>query len=70
LIHFVPRDNIVQRAEINRKVVIEFDPESQQAQEYMTLAKNIEENDLFVVPTPLDMDDLEAMMVEFGIIEL
>ncbi|WP_321430258.1 nitrogenase iron protein [uncultured Methanolobus sp.] len=70
LIHFVPRDNIVQRAEINKKVVIEFAPESQQAQEYLTLASNIENNDLFVVPEPLEMDDLEAMMVEFGIVEL
>jgi nitrogenase iron protein NifH len=70
LIHFVPRDNIVQRAEINKKVVIEFEPESQQAQEYLTLANNIENNDLFVVPEPLEMDDLEAMMVEFGIVEL
>ena len=25
MIHFVPRDNMVQRAEINRKTVIEFD---------------------------------------------
>ena len=26
MIHFVPRDNMVQKAEINRKTVIEFDP--------------------------------------------
>ena len=26
MIHFVPRDNMVQRAEINRKTVIEYDP--------------------------------------------
>ena len=70
LIHFVPRDNIVQRAEINKKTVIDFDAESDQAKEYLTLAENIENNDKFVVPTPLEMDDLEAMMVEFGIIEL
>ncbi len=70
LIHFVPRDNIVQRAEINKKTVIDFEPDSQQAKEYLTLAKNIEANDKFVVPTPLEMDDLESMMVEFGIIEL
>lgn len=36
----------------------------------MTLAQNIDNNELFVVPTPLDMEDLEAMMVEFGIIEV
>ena len=27
MIHFVPRDNMVQRAEINRKTVIEFEPD-------------------------------------------
>ncbi len=26
MIHFVPRDNMVQKAEINRKTVIDFDP--------------------------------------------
>ena len=26
MIHFIPRDNMVQRAEINRKTVIEYDP--------------------------------------------
>ena len=70
LIHFVPRDNLVQRAEINKKTVIEFDPESNQANEYLTLAKNIENNEKFVVPNPMDMEDIESMMLEFGIIEL
>ncbi|MCK4928553.1 MAG: nitrogenase iron protein [Methanosarcinales archaeon] len=70
LIHFVPRDNLVQRAEINKKTVIEFDPESNQANEYLTLAKNIENNEKFVVPTPMEMEELESMMVEFGIVEL
>ena len=27
MIHFVPRDNVVQRAEINRKTVIDFEPD-------------------------------------------
>ena len=34
LLYFVPRDNIVQRAEINRKTVIEYKPDSNQAKEY------------------------------------
>ena len=35
MIHFVPRDNIVQRAEIRRMTVIEYDhPTCQQANEY------------------------------------
>lgn len=70
LIHFIPRDNLVQRAEINKKTVIEFDSGSDQANEYLTLAKNIENNKKFVVPQPMEMEDLENMMVEFGIIEL
>jgi nitrogenase iron protein NifH len=39
MIHFVPRDNMVQRAEINRKTVIDYEPEHPQADEYRALAK-------------------------------
>lgn len=70
LIHFVPRDNIVQRAEINRKTVLDYDSECQQAKEYIQLATNIDQNEKFVVPTPMEMEDLEAMMIEHGIVEL
>jgi nitrogenase iron protein NifH len=59
MIHFLPRDNIVQRAEINRKTVIEYDPTHPQADEYRTLAKKMEENEMLVIPKPLNTDDLE-----------
>ena len=68
MVHFVPRDNDVQRAEINRKTVIEWNPEVAQADEYRTLAKNIDENELFVVPKPLEIDELEALLLEFGLL--
>jgi nitrogenase iron protein NifH len=68
MIHFVPRDNMVQKAEINRKTVIDFDPEHNQANEYRTLAKNIEENTKFVIPTPLAIDELEKLLIDFGIV--
>lgn len=42
LIHFVPRDNMVQRAEIHKKTVIEFDPTEGQADEYRALASAID----------------------------
>jgi nitrogenase iron protein NifH len=42
MIHFVPRDNMVQRAEINRKTVIDFAPEHPQADEYRKLARKID----------------------------
>ncbi|MDL1980430.1 MAG: nitrogenase iron protein [Deltaproteobacteria bacterium] len=67
MIHFVPRDNMVQKAEINRKTVIEFDPKHPQADEYRTLAKKISENDKFIIPAPMQMDDLEKLLIEHGI---
>ncbi len=68
MIHFVPRDNMVQRAEINRKTVIDFDPEHPQANEYRALAKKIDENTMKVVPKPLQIEELEGLLVEFGIV--
>lgn len=67
LIHFVPRDNVVQRAEIRKKTVIEFEPESKQAGEYRELARKIEENKLFTIPKPMTQDRLEEILSEFGL---
>lgn len=67
MIHFVPRDNIVQKAEFNKKTVVEYDAECNQAQEYGKLAEKIINNQMFVIPKPLSMDELEAMVVKYGI---
>ena len=67
MIHFVPRDNVVQHAEINRKTVIEFSPEENQATEYRTLAKKIDENTNFVIPTPMKMQELEELLTTYGV---
>jgi nitrogenase iron protein NifH len=67
MIHFVPRDNIVQKAEFNKKTVIEYDQECNQAKEYSELARKIIENKMLVVPTPMTMPELEAMVVKYGI---
>jgi len=67
MIHFVPRDNMVQKAEINRKTVIEFDPKHPQADEYRTLARKIDQNTNFVVPKPLTIEELEKLLITFGI---
>ncbi|EPR32344.1 Nitrogenase iron protein [Alkalidesulfovibrio alkalitolerans DSM 16529] len=67
MIHFVPRENQVQRAEINRKTVIDFSPEHPQADEYRTLAKKVDENKMFVIPTPLAIEELEKLLIEYGI---
>lgn len=67
MIHFVPRDNIVQKAEFNKKTVTEYDENENQAKEYSELARKIIENTNFVIPKPLTMDELEAMVVKYGI---
>ncbi len=67
MIHFVPRDNDVQRAEINRKTVIDWNPKAPQADEYRTLARSIDQNELMVVPKPLAIEELEQLLMEFGL---
>ena len=70
LIHFVPRNNIVQHAELRRMTVLEFAPDSSQAEEYRQLAKKIDANaGKGTIPTPITMDDLEELLMDFGIMK-
>ncbi|HEY8902582.1 MAG TPA: nitrogenase iron protein [Chthoniobacterales bacterium] len=69
MIHFVPRDNDVQRAEINRKTVIEWNPACKQADEYRQLARAIDQNTKFVIPKPLQISELESLLLEYGLLE-
>jgi nitrogenase iron protein NifH len=69
MIHYVPRDNVVQRAELRRMTVIEYEPDHPQAQEYRALARKIENNTDLVIPTPISMDELEELLVEFGFMD-
>ena len=69
LVGFIPRDNLVQRAEIRKKTVIAYEPEAPQAEEYRKLARTIEENRKFAIPTPMSQDRLEEILIEYGLIE-
>jgi len=69
MIHFVPRDNDVQRAEIRKMTVIDWNSTCPQADEYRTLAANIDANKMFVVPKPLQVEQLEELLMEFGLLE-
>ena len=69
MIHFVPRDNVVQRAEFNKKTVVDYDADENQAHEYGELARKIIENEMFVIPKPLNMDELEAMVAKYGLVD-
>lgn len=68
MIHFLPRDNDVQRAEINKKTVIAWDPTCPQADEYRKLARAIDNNEMFVIPKPLTIPELESLLMEFGLV--
>jgi nitrogenase iron protein NifH len=70
LLYYVPRDNIVQHAEINRKTVIEYRPDSKQAGEYRSLAEAVMENKDYTIPTPMEQDRLEEILLEFGLMNV
>jgi len=70
LIYFVPRDNVVQRAEINKKTVIDFDPSHTQADAYRGLATAVDENEMFVIPKPMKQERLEEILMEHGILDI
>ena len=70
LIHFVPRDNIVQHAELRRMTVMEYAPDSKQANEYRTLAQKVHGNaGQGIIPTPITMDELEDLLMEHGVMK-
>ncbi|MBR8838316.1 MAG: nitrogenase iron protein [Stigonema ocellatum SAG 48.90 = DSM 106950] len=69
VIYFIPRDNIVQRAEFHRKTVIEYAPDCEQAQHYRNLATAINQNTNFVIPKPMSNDQLEKLLVKFGLFD-
>lgn len=69
MIHFVPRDNVVQHAELRRMTVNEYAPNSNQAKEYAQLADKIINNKKLTIPTPISMDELEELLIEFGILD-
>jgi len=70
MIHFVPRDNAVQHAEIRRMTMVEYDPKHKQSDEYRALANKIANNTNFVIPTPIEMEELEDLLMEFGIMSV
>ncbi|MDH7593262.1 MAG: Ni-sirohydrochlorin a,c-diamide reductive cyclase ATP-dependent reductase subunit [Methanomicrobiales archaeon] len=62
---FIPRDRIVQLAELHKMTVIEYEPDSAQAGLYRDLAWHILENTIRTIPTPMDQDRLEELAISF-----
>jgi nitrogenase iron protein NifH len=65
LVQYIPRDRSVQIAEIHKQTVLEYDPGSEQAERYRTLASRVMENNHFTIPTPLEIDELETLAFEY-----
>jgi nitrogenase iron protein NifH len=50
--------------------VIECRPDSNQANEYRSLAQAIIDNQDFTIPTPMEQDRLEEILLEFGLMNI
>lgn len=62
VIHHIPRDKIVQRAEFMGKTVMEAFPESDQAEEYRQLARKVLANPERCVPNPTTMAEIKRIV--------
>lgn len=69
MIYFVPRDNMVQKAEIHRQTVIEFAPDAAQAEHYRKLSKAIDTNKMQVIPKPMPIERLEELLMDYGLFD-
>ena len=60
----LPMSNLISRAEMRHKTVIEYARDSSIAQEFMTLAREIYDSNVRVVPRPLSDRDLDDIIHE------
>ncbi len=70
MIHFVPRDNVVQHAELRRMTVHRVRPGAASRPRSTALWPGRSTTTRScVIPTPLTMDELEDLLMEFGIMK-
>ncbi|MBI4814033.1 MAG: nitrogenase reductase, partial [Methanobacterium sp.] len=58
-----------QKAEFNKRTVVDFDEECNQAHEYEELGRKIIENENFIIPDPMTMEELEELVVKYGVMD-
>lgn len=66
VVAFVPRDRIVNQAEIHRQTVIEWAPESRQAEVYREIAVCVLGNKELTVPKFMEFEELEELVLAYG----
>ena len=67
LVAFIPRDKVVNQAEIHKQTVIAWRPDSAQAAVYRQLAGFVLTNAELTIPTPLSFEELEKLVLDYGI---
>jgi Ni-sirohydrochlorin a,c-diamide reductive cyclase subunit CfbC len=65
VIGVVPRNEIVQKSEIEAKTVLEKFPDSKQAEIYKKLANSININNDFTIPEPMDVEEFDKFLRNF-----
>lgn len=65
LVHLVPRSPVIQACEVESRTVLEHSPQSEEAEVFRELARQVMDNDRPVIPKPIEeISDLEAMYRE------
>jgi Ni-sirohydrochlorin a,c-diamide reductive cyclase subunit CfbC len=65
IIGVIPRNEIVQKSEIDAKTVLEKFPDSQQAELYRKLANAIYKNKEFVIPEPMEINEFDQLFRKY-----
>jgi len=66
VIGVIPHSELVQKSEIDAKTVIEKFPNSEQSQKYLKLASAIKNNQEYVLPKPMAVEEFEAFFRAFS----
>lgn len=61
----IPRSSLVQYAELNSMTIIEYAPDSSLSKTYQSLGDAVLINQDFIIPTPLELEELESLARRF-----
>jgi len=62
LVHFIPRSPVIQACEVESRTVLEHSPQSEEAEVFRELARQVMDNDRPVIPTPMEeLAELEVL---------
>ena len=62
LVHLIPRSPVIQACEVESRTVLEHSPQSEEAEVFRELARQVMDNDRPVIPTPVEeLSELETL---------